>query len=432
MKPVTIKPCKGLQGTLVLPGDKSISHRAVMLAALSRGKTVIKNFLFSDDCLVTLRALEACGVSARLDKKKAQVVVVSDGILKDPRRPLFMKESGTSARILMGLLSGQGVSCVLTGLASLTKRPMQRVIEPLSSMGARIRPLGKPGFLPVQIAPSELRGITWNQKVASAQVKSAIILAGLGASGRTVVLEREKTRDHTERMLKLFGADAVLSAGGVTLRPGHLVSPKNIFIPGDISSALFFVVAALITPGSHIVIKDVGINPTRMGAIRVLMRMGGWITISRKRDLCEPVADLEVSSSSLKGTVIKREEIPALIDELPILMVAAAFASGKTVINGVDELRVKETDRIRSMASNLTKLGVNVKVRALKETEVIDISCGNAFKKASFMSFGDHRTAMSMVVAALGTGKGGRLDDISCVKKSFPGFLVALNQLLGK
>lgn len=430
MKPIRIKPADGLRGTVRVPGDKSISHRAAILAAIASGKTTIKNFLFSDDCLTTLNALSILGVMVIVDKKASRVVIVSDGHFKKPKVPLFMRESGTSARLLLGLLSGQDFSSKFTAAPSLMKRPMQRVIEPLTKMGARIK--GRAGFLPLEALPARLCGIYWKQKVASAQVKSAILLAGLYADGKTIVEEPQKTRDHTERMLKIFGANIRTKGSKTYLTKSLLKAQKNIFVPGDISSAAFFIVAGLIIKGSRILIKDVSINPTRMGAVSVLRRMGGRIKISKKRDLFEPLADIEVRSSSLKAITIKADEIPVLIDELPVLMVAASMARGRSVIEGVQELRVKETDRVRSMVYNLTKLGVNIRVKSLKEHDSIEILGVPAFNGADLRSFSDHRTAMSMVVAALAARGESTLDDISCVGKSFPDFLAVLNHLLAR
>lgn len=432
MKSIRIVPASGLKGVVRVPGDKSISHRAAILSAIACGKTTIRNFLFSDDCLATLRALTAMGVRISADKKNSKVIVVSTGKFRKPVSPIFMKESGTSARVLLGLLCGQDFSSELTGAASLTKRPMQRVIEPLSLMGAQIESCrgGRDGYLPLKISPSRLRGIHWEQKVASAQVKSAILLAGLYADGRTIVEEPQKTRDHTERMLKVFGADIKTKGGSVVLSAGSLRSPGRIFVPGDVSSAVFFIVAGLIIKNSRLIIKDVSINPTRMGAVRVLKRMGGKIKILKKGTFYEPTADIEVETSALKATTVRAHEIPSLVDELPVLMVAASLARGKSIIEGAQELRVKETDRITSMSANLTKLGVNIKVKSLRGIESIEIPGVDSLSGASLSSFKDHRTAMSMVVAGLSAQGPSDLDDISCVSKSFPGFLKTLKHLL--
>ena len=432
MRPLKIKPVQNLKGVVRVPGDKSVSHRALMLSAISKGRTVINNFLFSDDCLVTLRALSACGIKISADKRSAKVRVFSSGVLISPKKPLFMNESGTSTRVLAGLFAGQKVTAVLTGARSLNKRPMERIIKPLELMGASIKCGVKEGFLPFEIFPAELHGITWKQKIASAQVKSAILLAGITAEGESVVIEPHATRDHTERMLKLFGARIKVAGNMVRLCKSELFSPGKISIPGDISSAAFFIVAGLIVPGSKLIIKDVGINPTRAGLLNVLRRMGAKINLLKKKNTFEPIADIEVVSSRLKGVIVESSEIPSLIDELPILMVAASFAGGKTLIKGVGELRVKEADRVESMRYNLTKLGVNIQVKRHNNNENVEIHGSGVDGGVHLKSFSDHRTAMSMVVAALSSRKGATLDDISCVKKSFPAFMPVLNHLIGK
>lgn len=431
MKPILIKPIRGLRGTIALPGDKSISHRAVLLSALANGRTTIENFLFSDDCLITLNVLKELGVKVLVDKKRSRVVIESQGCLCAPRRPLFMGESGTSARLFTGLLAGQDFSSRLTAAASLLKRPMARVIDPLTEMDARIcgRMRGRECYLPLEISSSRLRGISWTQKVSSAQVKSAILLAGLFAHGETLVREPLPTRDHTERMLKLFGAPVHVGKKGIRISRSRLVTPGRLVIPGDISSAVFFIVGALLVKNSMIRLGGVGVNPTRLGAVRVLKRMGGRIRLTDQRGSFEPVADIDVSTSVLKSTIIRKEEIPALIDELPVLMVAASLAKGRTVIEGIGELRVKETDRIRSMCLNLTKLGVDIQVKSLKKRESVVITGVKSLKAGSLMSFLDHRTAMSMVVAGLTCKSSSKLDDVGCISKSFPGFLTALRQL---
>lgn len=431
MKPIKIQPRSRLRGIVSLPGDKSISHRAAILSAMAEGRTTIKNFLFSDDCLVTLNVLKALGVKVNQNKQRGEVVIISGGRFHPPSSSLYMGESGTSARVLTGVLSGQTFITRLDAAASLRMRPMARVIEPLRSMGAVIKAQkkGKDEFLPLEIFPSKLHGIQWRQKIPSAQVKSAVLLAGLYAQGQTLIEEPVPSRDHTERILKLFRAEIEMKKGKISIKKTKLVTPGIISIPGDISSALFFIVAGLLTKDSRIIIRDVGVNPTRLGAVKVLKRMGANIRIFNKRDLFEPLADIEVSTSPLRQTVIKANEIPALIDEIPILMVAASLAKGKTVIQGVEELRVKETDRIKSMCSNLMKLGVDIRVRALKKKESIEISGVDCLKGADLRSFRDHRTAMSMCIAALAAGGRSRLDDISCINKSFPGFLSSLNHL---
>ncbi len=435
MRPVVITPCRSLKGSVRLPGDKSICHRAAMCAALAGGRTRITNFLFCDDCRATLRALGMMGVRIAADPARARVTVEASRPLRAPKKDLYMRESGTSARILMGLLSAQPFPSRLDAAASLLRRPMGRVMDPLRRMGAALEGRRGPAggeFLPVAIFPSQLKGIAWRQKVASAQVKSAILLAGLTARGATRVTEPVVSRDHTERMLKLFRAKIRREADGVRLEPSRLTSPGDLAVPGDFSSAAFFIVAGLLAPQARVLIRGVNLNPTRIGLLWVLKRMGARIRVFNKRSGFEPVADLEVSSSRLRATVIEPREIATMIDELPILLVAAARAEGRSVIKGVGELRVKETDRIESMQSNLSKLGVRIKVKALMKREDILISGVRAFPGASFRSFGDHRTAMSLFVAGLVAKGASRLDDTACISKSFPRFLSSMNHLVVK
>ena len=433
MKPVKIQPISGLRGEVKLPGDKSISHRAAIVSAIASGKTRIRNFLFSDDCLVTLNALENLGVRVVCNEKEGEVTITSGGRFRPSKSALDMGESGTSARILLGVLAALDFKTRLRAAKSLSRRPMARVIKPLRLMGAKIRATkkGKDEFLPIEVFPSNLCGIEWRQKIPSAQVKSAILLAGLYAEGETIVSEPVPSRDHTERMLKLFGANLVIHKDKISIVKSELITPKEIFIPADSSSAAFFIVAALLTKNAKLLIKDVGINPTRMGAINVLKRMGADIRIinTDSSNLYEPMADIEVRSSDLCATTIKAGEIPTLIDELPILMVAAGRAKGKTVIEGAQELRVKETDRISSLTSNLMKLGVNIKVKALKKNVRIEIFGTNKFLGTNLKSFGDHRTAMSMYVAALTALGPSTLDDTQCINKSFPQFLSTFKHL---
>ncbi|WP_228767780.1 3-phosphoshikimate 1-carboxyvinyltransferase [Candidatus Velamenicoccus archaeovorus] len=429
-----IKPCKAIHGTAELPGDKSISHRAAILSSLAKGRTEIRRFLFSDDCLVTLSALKAMGVGVRIFRREHRVVIDSSGVLCPPMGSLNMNESGTSARMLMGLLAGQGFASRLTGAPSLLKRPMARVIKPLSLMGAGIQARRKGGkdYLPVSIRPSVLHGICWRQEVASAQVKSALLLAGLFAQGETCVHEAVMTRDHTERMLRFFGADLRMSGGGIVVKGGELTSPGFVIVPGDISSAAFFIVAALVLKGSRLVLKHVGVNPTRTGAIRVLQRMGGRIRLVSRQKGYEPAADLDIRFSRLCGTRIRSAEIPSLIDELPVLMVAASLAEGRTVIEGAGELRVKETDRIRSMSWNLKRAGVKIGTKVAAGREDIVITGSGGIKGAHFRSFGDHRTAMSMYVAALAASGVSSLDDPACVGKSFPEYFSVFKHLIAR
>ncbi len=425
------------RGCIKLSGDKSIAHRALILSALSSGKTVLKNFPIHDDSLATLNALSALGV--KISRKQGVVSVKGCGKqgLKPARQPIFVNNSGTSLRLLLGVLAGMNFKTKVVAGEYLSVRPMSRVNVPLRLMGARItaRIKAKQEYAPIVISGGNLKGIVYHSKIASAQVKSAILLAGLFAKGKTQVIQRPSTRDHTERMLKLFGANIVLNNNSITLNPNQdLVSPGEIYIPGDISSAAFFIVLAAIIPKAKIVIEHSSLNPSRSGIINVLRRMQAKIKVvvskAQQSVNFEPRGDLIISSSKLKGTVVLPSEIPSLIDELPILMVAACFAQGRTLIQGVGELRVKETDRINSMVVNLKKMGAAIRLHKVKGREDIVIQGQGRLRGAQLRSFGDHRTAMSMVVAAQGAEGESRLDDISCINKSFPGFLSTLNSLM--
>lgn len=437
MKPFLIRNKSVPRGKVILPGDKSIAHRALILSALSRGKTTIKNFPVHDDSLATLKALRVLGV--KLQHKGSRVVVSGGGRqgLKKPSKPIFAGNSGTTLRLLAGLLASQDFKTKIIAAKYLSLRPMARVNIPLRLMGACIssRIRGKEEYAPLVIKGGNLKGITYRLPVASAQVKSAILLAGLSAKGRTCVIEGVPTRDHTERMLKIFGANISVKNNRITLNPDRdLVGPRQIYIPADISSAAFFIVLASIIPGAKISMEKVSLNPTRSGIIRILKRMGAKIKITllgkNKAQGFEPMGNITVNSSKLKGVVVAPSEIPSLVDELPILMVAACFARGKTVIKGAGELRVKETDRINSMLVNLKGMGADIRAAKAAGDEDIFIEGGGGLCGTGLKSFGDHRTAMSMIIAALAAEGGSRIDDIDCINKSFPGFLTVLNSLL--
>ncbi len=423
-------------GKIILPGDKSIAHRALILSALSQGKTILKNFPIHADSLATLNALTALGVSIR--RKENQVLVFGRGRqgFKKSRKPIFVGNSGTTLRLLLGVLAGEDFKTKVIAGKYLSARPMSRVNVPLRLMGAGIsaKIKGAEEYAPIVISGGDLRGIAYRMPIASAQVKSAILLAGLSAKGKTRVIERLGSRDHTERMLKIFGANIVINNNSITLDPNKaLVSPSRIYIPGDISSAAFFMVLASIIPGAKIILQRLTLNPTRSGIIKVLKRMGAKIKIAtlqgKQSGSFEPVGNLTINSSKLKGASVAVCEIPSLVDELPIIMVAACFAEGRTVIRGAGELRVKETDRINSMVRNLKCMGADIRVKKTGSGESIVIKGGRQLHGASLKSFGDHRTAMSMVVAALAAEGASRLDDINCVSKSFPGFIEALKSL---
>ena len=433
MTPFAVRLSPPLKGSIALPGDKSIAHRAVILSALSRGKTIIRNFPFNQDCLQTVSALRQLGLQISCDKKNNTLCVVSRG-LYPPKGRIFTGESGTTIRLLAGVAAGQPFETVFEAGKSLSRRPMLRVTAPLRLMGACIRARQKAHkgrkeeYPPLLIRGGALKGIRYRLPVASAQVKSSMLLAGLFAKGTTCVIEPIKTRDHTERMLKVFKARLSVKGARVSLKgPQSLKTPGLVNVPGDFSSASFFIAAALLVKGSALVIRDVGLNPSRIGALRVLQRMGAQITGKVSRGHAgEPSGSLLVKSSSLRAVRIRAEEIPYLIDELPVLMVAAACARGRSVFEGIQELRVKETDRIRSMSENLKKMGVGVRLVRTRGSEKMIITGAKALRGARVRSFGDHRTAMSMVIAGMVASNTTVIDDIGCIRKSFPGFLQKL------
>ncbi|MFH1198620.1 MAG: 3-phosphoshikimate 1-carboxyvinyltransferase [Candidatus Omnitrophota bacterium] len=424
-----------VRGPVFLPGDKSIAHRALVLSALSKGRTLISNFPASKDCLATLGVFRKLGIKININKDKVEVLGQGLYGLKKSASPIFVGDSGTTLRLLLGVLAGQDFESKLIAGRSLSKRPMRRVTEPLRKMGAtvvsslRSTVYGQEEYSPIIITGGSLKGISYKMPVASAQVKSAILLAGLFTRETTKVIEPISTRDHTERVLKLFKANITVNKKEIKIKGGkELVSPGKVYIPGDISSASFFIVAAAILPGSLVTIKNVSLNPSRIGIVRVLKRMGANIKTTDHRPQTtdfELIGDLVVKASVLKGIVVKKEEVPSLIDELPILMVAACFAKGRTIFKGVGELRVKETDRIKSMTENLTKMGAKINVSG----DDITIFGTGSLHGAKVKSFDDHRTAMSMLIAGLVAKGKVSVDNVSCIDKSFPDFVKMLNML---
>ena len=432
--PYRIRPCQKIRGDILLAGDKSISHRAIILSSLAQGTTYIKNFGYSDDCIATINAMRALGVCIKkVDARTVKVIGVGRDGLRKPKGALFVGESGTTMRILCGLLCAQKFPSVITGKPSLLKRPMARITVPLRQMGAHIKGKKKKDneYPPLHITPASLRAICWKMNVASAQVKSALMLAGLYARGCTRIHEPFPSRDHTERMLCLFKASIALKARSISIKQSHLESPQQLTIPADVSSAAFFVVLACLRKGSRIRIRDLVLNPTRFGAIEVLKKMGARIRIVNKpSNNFEPVGDIIVQSSRLRAVEVSERDIPRLIDELPILMVAAAFAKGETVFKGAGELRVKETDRVYSMAENLSKMGVSIEIKHKANKELIVIHGNENLWGASFCSFGDHRTAMSMIIAGLCADSPSSIDNTACIAKSFPNFFDYLKHLV--
>ncbi|PIE39702.1 MAG: 3-phosphoshikimate 1-carboxyvinyltransferase [Gammaproteobacteria bacterium] len=414
-----LMPGGSLTGEVRVPGDKSISHRAIMLGALADGVTQIEGFLEGEDALATVAAFRAMGVDIE-GPVHGRVTVHGVGMngLQAPVQALDVGNSGTSMRLLAGLLAAQPFASELTGDASLQKRPMQRVITPLAKMGAAISSANE-GRPPLRIEPvPHLNAIAYDLPMASAQVKSCILLAGLYADGETSVREPEPTRDHTERMLRGFGYEVISAGRTMRLKGKGRLTATNIDVPGDISSAAFFLVAASISPGSDLVLSHVGINPTRIGVINILRAMGADISLSRERDVGgEPVADIHVRYAPLKGIVIPEDQVPLAIDEFPVLFIAAACAEGRTVLRGAGELRVKESDRIAAMAAGLNTLGVANEV--LDDGIIID---GGEMGGGTIRTFMDHRIAMAFSVAALRANAPIRILDCDHVNTSFPGF----------
>lgn len=413
-----------LHGTITVPGDKSISHRAVMFGALAEGDTHITGFLMGEDCLSTISCFRKMGIA--IDVTENEVIVHGAGLhgLQAPSELLYTGNSGTTTRLLCGILAGQPFTSVLNGDASIQKRPMGRIIQPLRLMGADID--GKDGNLcPLTIQPSPLKGICYELPVASAQLKSAILLAGLFADGKTTVIEPAASRDHTERMLRGLGADIKTEGKTITLVPPKTLRAVDIAVPGDISSAAYFLVAGSILPNSDITIRNVGINLTRTGILDALEAMGADIERLNEHNQVEPVCDLRVRSSKLHGTIIGGDIIPRLIDELPILAVAAAFAEGETVIRDAQELKVKESNRIAAMVSELSRAGADV-----RETEDgMIIRGGKPLHGAAFTSYADHRVAMSMAICALACKGDSTIDDPQCAAISYPTFFKTLDSL---
>ena len=415
----------GLRGVVHVPGDKSISHRAVMFGALAKGTTSVTHFLEGADCLSTISCFQKMGIE--IEKQNDKVLIHGKGLrgLNSPREILDAGNSGTTTRLIAGILAGQKFISELDGDASLRSRPMKRIMDPLNAMGADIRCRGENNCLPLRIVGHPLTAIHYTSPVASAQVKSCVLLAGMYADGVTSVTEPFLSRNHTEIMLRSFGADIRSEGTTVSIRPEPDLLAQDITVPGDISSAAFFIAAGLLTPGSEILLKNVGINPTRAGILKVCQDMGADITLLNADYSGEPAADILVRTSSLKGTVIQGADIPTLIDELPVIAVMAAFAGGTTVIRDAAELRVKESDRIAVMTDNLRRMGADV-----EETEDgMIIHGGRPLHGAVIDPRLDHRVAMSFAVA--GTVCEGTMDilDGDCVRISYPDFYKDLYSL---
>lgn len=415
-----------LKGEIRVPGDKSISHRAIMFGSLALGPTSVKNFLRGADCLSTIDCFRRLGI--RIEETPEEITVYGRGLhgLSAPSRILDAGNSGTTTRLIGGILSGQNFETVLTGDASIRKRPMGRIIDPLTQMGASVTSLSGNDCAPLKIKGQPLHGIHYHTKVASAQVKSSILLAGLYADSPVSVTEPALSRNHSELMLRQFGAEIRTEGTTAWIQPEPKLTGQDITVPGDISSAAYFLAAACITPGSELLIQNVGINPTRDGILKVCRMMGADVTVMPYPGLIgEPAADLLVRSSSLKGCIIEGGLIPSLIDELPVIAVMACFADGTTIIRDAAELKVKESDRITVMAENLSAMGADVTATG----DGLIIKGGRPLRGAAIDSHLDHRIAMSFAVAALNAEGETEIRDADCVNISYPGFYQDLNRI---
>ena len=425
---LVIEKINQLKGNISVPGDKSISHRSLILGSIAQGETRIYNFLNSLDCLKTFECMQSLGAEIELGEDNF-IKIKGKGLygLQEPKDILEVGNSGTTIRLLAGLLSGQNFYSVLNGDNSIRKRPMKRVVQPLRLMGADIWGREDGQLAPLSIKGNLLNPLQYTLPVASAQVKSALLLAGLYAAGETIIKEPLPTRDHTERMLSIMQADIMISHQETIIIGGKFLKGTDLFIPGDISSAAYFIVAASILKDSQIVISQVGVNPTRTGIIKILKRMGAKINILNYQIKSnEPQADLEIEYSELKGIEIMPEEVPFLIDELPLIALVATQAQGKTIVSGAKELRVKETDRLKAIVSELKKMGANIKE---KEDGFIVVG-PSKLQGAACESYHDHRIAMSLAVAALLAEGKTVIKNSECIDISFPGFENTLQKLI--
>jgi 3-phosphoshikimate 1-carboxyvinyltransferase len=412
---------------ITLPGDKSISHRAAIIAALSNGVCVLRGFLPSDDCMHTVNALRALGIKIEQPEPSMLVVHGNKRLLKAPAGPINCGNSATTMRLLAGLLAGQSFETRLVGDASLARRPMDRVIAPLTEMGANIIGEGPNHTAPLRIKGAPLRGIDYTMPIASAQVKGALLLAGLFAKGKTTVNEPAISRNHTELMLNYFLVRTVKENGATTIFGDQMPESRDFNIPGDISSAAFWLVAAAAQPGGHLLVRDSGLNDTRTALLGVLIRMGAQLREAVEDvDQLEPRGAVEVTGAVLKGTVIQGKEVPQLVDELPVLAVAGALASGTTVIRQAEELRVKETDRIAAIAHNLRAMGTQV----VELKDGLEIHGRPSLRGARVASFGDHRIAMAFAIAGLHADGETVIQDVECVRESYPGFEDTLEEFM--
>ena len=417
-----LRPIQGpLRGEVFCPGDKSVSHRSIILLSISKGNAQVENLLVSEDVLTTISIFEELGVNFEKDLNNSRLKVYGRGLdgLRESKDRLYCGNSGTTMRLLAGLLSGQKFESTLTGDSSLSQRPMDRIVDPLRKMGRKIE-ANKEKYPPLTISPSNrTKDFLYELEIASAQVKSSLLLSGLYSEARFKIRENYVSRDHTERMLDYLSVDIDYGNGHITLGENRKPYAKDIIVPGDISSASFLIVAALIVEGSNILIKNVGLNESRLGILNVIKRMGGNVKILNKRLVNnEVLGDVEVKYSKLKPVTIYKEEIGTMVDEIPIIAVAAAFADGDSYIYGLEELKYKETDRLNAIVNELRK--ANVLVDKIKDGIIVR---GNKkIKGTSFNSYGDHRMAMALSILALKADEKSYIDDISCINISYPNF----------
>lgn len=417
-----------LFGTISVPGDKSISHRAIMFGAVSRGETIVRNFLFGADCLSTISCFRKLGV--RIEQEQNEIKIYGEGWngLKEPSSILDVGNSGTTTRLMLGILAGRPFHSVVIGDDSIAKRPMNRVVLPLRKMGATINGREKGNYTPIAIqGGSPLKSITYELPVASAQVKSCLLLAGLQADGETTIIEPTATRDHTERMIQHFGGELSVQNNRITVKGNQQLTGTTIDVPGDISSAAYFMVAAAIMENSEVILKNVGLNPTRTGIIDVLIKMGADITIEKNTNTSfEPVGTVTVRNSTLKGIEISGDLIPRLIDELPIIALLATQADGKTIIKNAEELKVKETNRIDAVAKELSRLGANI----LPTDDGMIITGKTPLHGETVSSLGDHRIGMMLGIASLICKDKVTLEGYEAIEVSYPNFFEDLQSLI--
>jgi 3-phosphoshikimate 1-carboxyvinyltransferase len=426
---IKLKKIDSISGVIEMPADKSITHRAIMLSSIADGESIVRNYLPSDDCNRTIEAFRQMGTEIKIDNENLYIKGIGLKLKKpqDGKYNIYAGNSGTTARLISGILAGQDFESIITGDESLSKRPMVRIIEPLFKMGAKI--VSKGGFLPLTInGKSLLKAVKYDCNKSTAQVKSAVLFAGLYADEATTYSEPVKSRDHSERMLKTFGAEVKVNGNSVTIYPAQKLNPQDITVPGDISSAAFFIAAALVVPGSSLTIKNIGINPTRNGLIEVLKSMEANISLVNHREISnEPVCDIEVKYSKLKAVNIDASIVPRMVDEIPVFVLIATKADGITRISGAGELKVKETDRIAAVASQFKKLGAQVE--ALDDGFIIKGNVGASFNGNLLDSFKDHRIAMTLSIASLIACGETIIKDSSCVSISFPNFYDVLKNI---